>query len=138
MPALIITSVWKGLGFNMVIFLAALQDVPEDLYEAAKIDGANSWQLFRHITLPLITPAIFFVLVMGIIGSFQAFDQVYIMTNGGPAKATTVIVFYIWQNAFKFFKMGYASAVAYVLFLLILGVTLFQWYIRRRWVFGEM
>ncbi len=138
MPAVIITSVWKSLGFNMMIFLAALQDIPKALYEAAKIDGANSWQLFRHITLPLVTPAVFFVLIMGIIGSFQAFDQVYVMTEGGPARATTVIVFYIWQNAFEFFKMGYASATAYVLFLLILAGTIIQWRIRRRWVFGEM
>lgn len=138
MPAVIVTSVWKSLGFNMVIFLAALQDVPEGLYEAARIDGAGAWRLFRHITLPLISPAVFFVVVMGIIGSFQAFDQVYVMTEGGPARATTVIVYYIWQNAFKFFKMGYASAMAYVLFLLVLLATLAQWQVRRRWVFGEM
>lgn len=138
MPAVILTSVWKSVGFNMVIFLAALQDVPEGLYEAARIDGAGAWRLFRHITLPLISPAVFFVVVMGIIGSFQAFDQVYVMTEGGPARATTVIVYYIWQNAFKFFKMGYASAMAYVLFLLVLLATLAQWQVRRRWVFGEM
>lgn len=138
MPAVILTSVWKSLGFNMVIFLAALQDVPEGLYEAARIDGAGAWRLFRHITLPLISPAVFFVVVMGIIGSFQAFDQVYVMTEGGPARATTVIVYYIWQNAFKFFKMGYASAMAYVLFLVVLLATLAQWQVRRRWVFGEM
>ena len=123
MPAIILTSVWKSLGFNMIIFLAALQDVPEALYEAARIDGASAWRLFRYITVPLISPATFFVLVMGIIGSFQAFDQVYIMTNGGPARATTVIVYYIWQNAFKFFKMGYASAMAWILFLIVLAAT---------------
>lgn len=138
MPAVIITSVWKSLGFNMIIFLAALQDVPQVLYDAAKIDGANSRQLFRHVTLPMITPAAFFVLVMSIIGSFQAFDQVYIMTDGGPARSTTVIVYYIWQNAFEFFKMGYASAMAYVLFVLVLAATVIQWCVRGRWVFGEM
>ena len=138
MPAVIITSVWQSLGFSMIIFLAALQDIPKALYEAAKIDGADSWQLFRHVTLPLVTPAIFFALVMDLIGSLQAFGQFYIMTEGGPAKATTVIVFHIWQNAFEFFRMGYASAMAVVLFLLILAGTIIQWRIRRRWVFGEM
>lgn len=140
LPAVILVSIWRGLGFNMIIFLAALQDVPEELYDAARIDGASPSALFRHITLPLITPAIFFVTIMGIIGSFQSFDLVYNMRpshDGGPARATTLIGFYIWQQAFSYLKMGYGSALAYVLFIVILAVTLVQWYARRRWVFGE-
>lgn len=140
LPAVILVSIWRGLGFNMIIFLAALQDVPEELYEAARMDGANSITLFRHITLPLITPAIFFTTIMGIIGSFQSFDLVYNMRpshDGGPARATTLIGFYIWQQAFSYLQMGYGSAMAYVLFLVILVVTLIQWYARHRWVYGE-
>jgi multiple sugar transport system permease protein len=137
MPSIIMVSVWKGLGFNMIIFLAALQDIPKEFYDAAKIDGAKGWALFQHITLPLITPAIFFTTVTGLIGSFQSFDLVYNMTEGGPARSTSVISYYIWQQAFDYLHMGYGAALAYVLFLAILVVTLFQWRVRRRWVFGE-
>jgi multiple sugar transport system permease protein len=140
LPAVILVSIWRGLGFNMIIFLAALQDVPEELYDAARIDGANIIALFRHITLPLITPAIFFTSVMGIIASFQSFDLVYNMRpdhDGGPARATTLIGFYIWQQAFSYLKMGYGSALAFVLFIMILFFTLIQWKVRRWWVFGE-
>jgi multiple sugar transport system permease protein len=137
MPAIIIVSVWRSMGWNMIIFLAALQDVPEDLYAAGKIDGANNWQLFRSITLPLITPAIFFTTITGFIGSFQGFDLVYNMTQGGPARSTSVVGYYIWETAFKYSKMGYGAAMAYVLFGIILVITLVQWRVRRRWVFGE-
>lgn len=137
MPSIIMVSVWKGLGFNMIIFLAALQDIPKELYDAAKIDGAKGRSLFQYITLPLITPAIFFTMVTGIIGSFQSFDLVYNMTEGGPARSTSVISYYIWQQAFDFLHMGYGAALAYVLFFAILIVTLFQWRARRQWVFGE-
>lgn len=137
MPAIIIVSVWRSMGWNMIIFLAALQDVPEDLYAAGKIDGAGNWQLFRNITFPLITPAIFFTTITGFIGSFQGFDLVYNMTQGGPARATSVVGYYIWETAFKYSKMGYGSAMAYVLFGIILVITLVQWRVRRRWVFGE-
>lgn len=137
MPSIIMVSVWKGLGFNMIIFLAALQDIPKELYDAAKIDGARGRSLFQHITLPLITPAIFFTMVTGLIGSFQSFDLVYNMTEGGPARSTSVISYYIWQQAFDFLHMGYGAALAYVLFFAILIITLFQWRARRRWVFGE-
>lgn len=126
MPAVIIMSVWKGLGYNMVIFLAGLQDVPEFLYEAAELDGANGWQKLRNVTLPMLQPTTFFVIVMSIIGSFQVFDQVFVMTSGGPARATSVIVHYLYQNAFQYFEMGYASAMAYVLFAIIFVVTLIQ------------
>lgn len=140
LTSLTLVSVWRGLGFNMIIFLAALQDVPEDLRESARIDGANAWQLFWHITLPLITPAIFFAVLMGVIGSFQSFDLVYAMTDqhlGGPADSTKVMGFYIWQQAFMFMKMGYAAALSYVVFAAILVATLLQWRLRGRWVYGE-
>jgi len=126
MPAIALTVIWKGMGYNMVIFLAGLQDVPQHLHEAAAIDGAGSWARFRYVTLPMLAPHLFFVLVISVIGSFQAFDMVYVMTGGGPGNATQVYNYYIWQNAFQFFKMGYASALAYVLFALICGITLIQ------------
>ncbi len=132
MPSIIIMSIWKGLGFNMVIFLAGLQGISPSLYEAAKIDGANAIQRFFHITIPLLRHTTLFVVVLAIIGSFQVFDQVYVMTAGGPANSTSVIVYYIYQNAFQFFKQGYASAIAYVLFALIFVVTLVQIKISQR------
>ena len=137
MPSIILVSVWKNMGFNMIIFLAALQDVPQELYEAASMDGAGRWKLFRHITIPMITPALFFTIITGIISSFQSFDLVYNMTDGGPARSTSVIGYYIWQQAFDFLHMGYGAAIAYILFFVILVVTLIQWRSRRRWVFGE-
>ena len=126
MPSVAITVIWKTMGYNMVIFLAGLQDVPKSLHEAAAIDGANAWKRFWYITLPLLRPHLFFVMVVSIIGSFQAFDLVYVMTGGGPGNATLVYNYHIWQNAFQFFKMGYASAMAYILFLLIFVITLVQ------------
>jgi multiple sugar transport system permease protein len=137
MPAIILVTVWKNMGFNMIIYLAALQDVPQEMYEAARMDGAGRWKLFQHITLPMISPALFFTIITGVISSFQSFDLVYNMTDGGPARSTTLIGYYIWQQAFEFLRMGYGAAVAYVLFFLILVVTLLQWQARRRWVFGE-
>lgn len=134
MPALIILSVWQGIGFQMVIFLAGLQAIPAHLYEAAAIDGANAWTRFRHITLPLISPTTFFVVVISIIGSYQVFDQAFILTEGGPGYATTTLVTYIYTYAFQFFKMGYASAIAWILFLIVLTLTLIQFALQRRWV----
>jgi multiple sugar transport system permease protein len=130
--AVIIMSIWKGIGFNMVIFLAGLQGISPSLYEASKIDGANSFQRLFYITIPLLRHTMFFVVIMAIIGSFQVFDQVYIMTNGGPNNSTSVIVFYIYQNAFMFFKQGYASAMAYILFAIIFIATLIQMKISNR------
>lgn len=136
MPAIALTVIWKSMGYNMVIFLAGLQDIPQHLYEAAAIDGAASWARFRYITLPLLTPQLFFVLVISVISSFQAFDMVYVMTGGGPGNATQVYNYYIWQNAFQFFKMGYASALAYILFAIIFVITLVQVrYLGRRTYF---
>jgi multiple sugar transport system permease protein len=137
MPAIVIMSIWKGLGYNMVIYLAGLQGIPTTFYEAAEIDGATGWAKFRHITLPLLTPTTFFVLIMSFIGSFQVFEQAYIMTAGGPARATVTTVYYIYQNGFQWYKMGYASAVAWVLFALIMVLTMIQWRYQNRWVFYE-
>lgn len=136
LPALIIMSVW-GFGGNMVIFLAGLQGIPQHLYEAADIDGAGSWAKFWRITLPLMTPAIFFAMTTGLISAWQAFTTVYVMTSGGPGNATMVYGLYLYNNAFKFFKMGYASALAWVLFAVILAVTLLQFKLARQWVFYE-
>jgi multiple sugar transport system permease protein len=137
MPAVIILSVWKQVGYNMVIFLAGLQAIPSTLYEAATTDGANRWQRFRHITLPLLTPTTFFVLVITIIGSLQVFDAVLVLTDGGPANATRTVVYHIWEEAFVFLEMGYASAVAWILFFMVFLVTVLQWKIQGRWVHYE-
>jgi multiple sugar transport system permease protein len=134
--SLIIMSLW-GIGGGMVIFLAGLQGIPQAYYEAASLDGANVWQKFRHVTLPLLTPTIFFTLVIGVIGSFQVFTQGFVMTGGGPNNATLFYVLYLYQNAFEFLKMGYASALAWVLFIIILVCTLIQMK-TARWVhYGE-
>lgn len=135
MTSVIIMSIWKYIGFDMVIFLAALQGVPKDLYEAAEIDGAKAWHKIRHITLPMISYSTFFVLIMAIIRSFQIFDQMYILTKGGPGYSTQVLVYYIYTNAFEFFKLGYASSVAWVLFVIILVITLIQMKLQKKWVF---
>jgi multiple sugar transport system permease protein len=137
MPSVIIMSIWKNVGYSVVLYLAALQAVPESLYESAMIDGANSWQRFRYVTLPLISPTTFFIIILTIIGSFQSFDAVYTLTGGGPMRVTSVLVHYLYQNGFQYFSMGYAAAIAYVLFGFLLVATLLQWYYRSRWVFGE-
>lgn len=130
-------TIWKGLGLNMIIFLAALQDIPKELLEAASIDGANRIQQFFKITVPLLSPVIFFVTITGVIGSFQSFDLVYNMTKGGPGHATTVIGYYIWKQAFDYLRMGYGAALAYIVFVAILVLTFIQWALRKRWVFSE-
>lgn len=133
MPALIIMSLW-GTGGAMLIFLAGLQNIPEQLYEAATIDGASSWRQFLHVTLPLLSPTIFFNLVMAVIGSFQVFSAAFIMTSGGPSNATLLYVLYLFQNAFMYFRLGYASAMAWLLFLIVLTLTLLQFRMSKRWV----
>jgi len=132
--SIIIMSIWQQVGYSMVLFLAGLQGVPQQLYEAAKIDGAGPWARFAFITLPMLSATTFFVLVISVINSFQVFDQALIMTQGGPANATNTIVYHIYRNAFQFFKMGYASAMAWVLFAIIFVVTLLQFRYQRRWV----
>jgi multiple sugar transport system permease protein len=126
MPAVVLMSVWTGVGFSMVVYLAGLQAIPEELYEAAKVDGANAFARFRHITVPMLRPTTLFLLVMGIIGSFQVFTQIFVMTSGGPVHRTTTMVFYIYEAAFKFYEMGYASTLAYGLFALLLVFTILQ------------
>ena len=121
-----IVQIWQTAGYNMVLFLAGLRAIPKDYYEAAKIDGSSPWNTFWSITVPLLMPTIFFVTTISIIASFQVFNLIYVMTGGGPGNATKVYVFYLWESGFSFFKMGYASALAYVLFIIILGITLLQ------------
>ncbi len=127
-------AVWRGVGYNMLIFLAGLQGVPADLYEAARIDGASRWQMFLHVTWPVISPSTFFVTITSIINSFQVFDITTVLTNGGPANATNTLVMLIYQHAFQFFRMGYASAIAYVLFGIVLILTVVQTTLSKRWV----
>jgi multiple sugar transport system permease protein len=134
MPSVIIMGVWGILGQGMVIFLAGLQSISQSYYEAAEVDGASAWRKFTHITLPLITPSLFFYFIIEMISAFQTFEQIYIMTRGGPANATTTIVYYIYRNAFRNFKMGYASAQAIVLFLIIMVLTLLYWRTQEKWV----
>jgi multiple sugar transport system permease protein len=134
MPAVIGMSVWQSMGHSIVIYLAGLQGIPRHLYDAAAVDGATGWRRFWHITLPLLSPTTFFVLVMAVIRSFQAFGQVYMLTGGGPAYATSTIVFYIYENAFLSLHMGYASALAWVLFGVIFLLTLVQVRYQNKWV----
>ncbi len=128
-PALIIMSVWQSIGgYNMVLYLAALQGVPRDLYDAAEVDGANSWQKFWAVTWPQISPTTFFIAIMSLVGGFQAgFEQAFIMTGGGPSGSTTTIVYYIFQNLYDWQHMGYAATVSWALFLVIFIVTLLKW-----------
>lgn len=133
MPAIIITSVWKDIGFVMVLFLGGLQNISTSYYEAADIDGANSWKKFWNITLPLLTPTTFFVTIISLINSFQVFDQVMIMTEGGPGGSTNVLVQNIYNHAFRYFEMGYASAMSWILFIVIFVITSIQMKMQKRW-----
>lgn len=135
MPAVVLVSVWQGAGYPMVIFLAGMQGIPKDLYEAAEIDGAGAWSRVRRITIPLLTPHLFFVLVTQFITSFQVFGIIYIMTHGGPGHSTSVYIYYLYQAAFSSGKLGYASAMAWLLFIILGAVTYGQWRLQRRWVF---
>ncbi len=135
-PALIIMSLWLT-GFQMVIFLAGLQGVPQELVEAAEIDGATPWRSFINVTIPVISPIIFFNLIIGIIASFQVFTAVFIMTDGGPQNSTLFMVLYLYRNAFEFFRMGYAASLAWVLFLIIMFFTAVQFLFANRWVYYE-
>lgn len=137
-PSVVLLTVWKNVGFTMVIYLAGLQGIPEPLYDAAKVDGANAVQRFRFITVPMISPTTFFLLVIQMIGAFQLFAEPFVMTRGGPAQATLSIVYYIYQNAFEFQRMGKANAIAWVLFGIIFLFTLFQLRMQRRWVHYEV
>jgi multiple sugar transport system permease protein len=134
MPAFVIMSIW-GFGSLMVLYLAGLQGVPRELYEAAEIDGAGGWQKMLRVTIPMISPVIFFTMIITIIGSFQVFTSAFIMTEGGPADATLFYILYLYRNAFQWLSIGYASAMAWILFLIILLLTLIQLHFSRRWVF---
>ena len=134
MPSVIMVAEWKEIGYFMVIFLAGLQTIPSVYYEAGRIDGAGAWQEFLRITVPLISPTTFFIVVTSIIGSFQVFDITTVLTQGGPGNATNTLVMYIYQAGFKFFRMGFASAMAYMLFAIVFVFTLLQQRMSRYWV----
>jgi multiple sugar transport system permease protein len=131
MPAIIVLAVWKNFGYNMIILLAALQSIPDDLYEAARIDGASSWQLFRHITLPGLKPVLLLVSVLTMTGYFQLFAEPYVMTEGGPLQSTLSVLYFMYEEGFKWWNLGRSSAVAFLLFVLIFAVTAVQFRLGR-------
>lgn len=135
MPAVIIYSLWQFAGFNTVIFLAGLTTIPREVQEAARVDGAGAWSVARRVTLPLLTPTIFFVVIVSVIESLKVFTQIYALTGGGPAGATTTVGFFLYQDAFQYFHLDVASAVAVILFALIMVCVLAQNWVARRWVF---
>jgi len=137
-PAVVLLTLWKNTGFTMVIYLAALQGVPPELYDAASVDGANAWRRFRHVTLPLISPTTFFLFVFQMIGAFQLFTEPFTMTRGGPAQSSLTVVYYIYQNAFEYGRMGKASAIAWFLFAFIFIFTFIQTRLQRHWVHYEV
>jgi multiple sugar transport system permease protein len=134
MPTVILASIWRGMGYYMVIYLAALQSIPSYLHEAAEIDGASAWQRLRYITLPMLTPATFFVSMMLTIACFKIFDLIMVMTRGGPGRATNVLVIHTYNTAFREFRFGYSSAIAMVLFVIVLVITIIQFRMEKRWV----
>ena len=132
--SVMIIIIWTQLGLQLILYLAALQNIPRDLYEAAEIDGASQWHQFRKITMPLVTPTTFLLLISGIIHTFKVFDLIYVLTNGGPANATTIPVFYLYEQAFVELRSGYASAVSIVILGIVLIITVFQWIGQKKWV----
>ena len=138
MIAVIIVAVWQGVGYPMLILLAGLQSIPDSLHEAARIDGASAWSRFWRVTLPLLTPSLFFLTIMQFITSFQIFGIIFVMTHGGPANATNVYIYQVYQSAFSFGRLGYAAAMGWILFVIVGLVTFLQWRLEKRWVFyGE-
>jgi multiple sugar transport system permease protein len=133
--AIVAMTVWGWLGFDVIVYLAALQGIPQDLLDASEIDGASKWATFRSVVLPLLSPATLFLVVWSTINALQLFDEIYVTTRGGPLGATTVLVYYLYQQAFQFFNAGYGAAIAYVLFVGILIITLFQLWVGRRRVY---
>lgn len=136
-PIVAFVTLIKGVGMNMILFIGALLDVPKDYTEAAALDGANKWKQFLHITLPTIAPTIFLVMILTTINSLKVFGQINVMTGGGPGTSSYVMVYYIYQTAFKYYRFGYASAISVVLFLMIVALTLLQWSLRKKWVYHE-
>ena len=137
MASVVIVQVFKNVGLNMILFLAALQGVPQELQEAARVDGANSRTIFARITIPLISPTILLTFIITIVGSLQVFAQIAVLTQGGPGISTTVLVYYLFQQAFLFGEFGYGSVLSIVLFLIVLALTVVQWQLRKKWVFYE-
>jgi len=137
MISVIVVQVFKNVGLNMVLFLAALQGVPAQLYEAATLDGAGWWTRFGRITMPLISPTILLTSIITVVGSLQVFAQIAVLTQGGPGTSTTVLVYYLYQQAFQFHHFGYGATLSVLLFVIVLGLTLVQWRMRRRWVLDE-
>jgi len=137
MFAVIMTGVWTSMGYNMIILHAGLQSIPQDLLDAASVDGAGAWSRFRNVTLPFLSPTIFFLSILAVIGSFQVFALILIMTGGGPGSATYVYIFNLWEQAFQLRNMGYGSALAVMLFFVIAAITAFQWRMSKHWVFYQ-
>jgi multiple sugar transport system permease protein len=137
MVAVVVVQVVKNVGLNMVLFLAALQGVPAEIYEAGRVDGAGRWTQFRRLTVPMITPTILLTSIITVVGSLQVFAQIAVLTQGGPGTSTTVLVYYLYQQAFQFHHFGYGSTLSMLLFVIVLGLTVLQWRLRRRWVFHE-
>ncbi len=135
--SVIVVQVVKNVGLNMVLFLAALQGVPRQLYEAAQLDGAGAWTRFQRITVPLISPTILLTSIITVVGSLQVFAQIAVLTQGGPGMSTTVLVYYLYQQAFQFRHLGYGATLSVLLFLIVAALTLLQWRLRRKWVFHE-
>jgi multiple sugar transport system permease protein len=135
--SVVVVQVIKNVGLNMVLFLAALQGVPRQLYEAAELDGANAWVRFLRITMPLISPTILLTSIITVVGSLQVFAQIAVLTQGGPGMSTTVLVYYLYQQAFQFRHFGYGATLSVLLFLIVAALTLLQWRLRRKWVFHE-
>lgn len=134
LAAVIIVLVWVGIGYDMVLFIAGLKNIPADIYDAAKVDGVSPWQNFWYITFPLLSPTTFFLVITSVIGAFKSFDIISILTDGGPLNSSNVFVLYLYQNAFQWFKTGYASAIAVILFVVIITITLIQNRLSHRWV----
>ena len=133
MPAIVLFAVWKNFGYNMIILLAGLQTIPEELYEAAKIDGAGGWAQFRHITLPALAPVMLVVSILTMAGYFQLFAEPYVMTQGGPVESTVSVLYFMFEQGFKWWNLGFATSVAFVLFLILFAITLVQLRLSRRW-----
>lgn len=134
MPAIILLSVWQGFGFNMLLFTAAIHSVPQAYYDAAQVDGASKWRQFRNVTVPLISPSLYFGIMLTVITSFQVFTQVAILTSGGPGRSSTTLVYWLFQKAFNEYALGYASAIAWMLFAMVIIATIIQVRLQRRWV----
>jgi multiple sugar transport system permease protein len=138
MPSIIIMSVWQGFGYNMLLFTAGIHAVPEMYYDAARVDGASRWRMFRSVTVPLISPSLYFGILLTVITSFQVFTQVYVLTTGGPGTSSTTVVFWLFEKAFNQYALGYASAIAWVLFVIVIIFTIIQTRLQRRWVHYEV